>query len=368
MDAVVDKDLLMAVLNELALAKRGNVEVYSDMLGIPLMNLDLEKERIVSVANAQDFDAVMPGLKSKLNDVLAADLPDYGDLKEALYSSLLVPPDNLNELMAEIRKSEKRKSDPYRYPKQESFAIDTNIAYRRLFSRLMYHGEGCGISDFDPSKVQVLLPDLVSQEMVEKAGKYSQFDIESLKRAVHNPNTVGGFVNCSMKGARKALNAQAEEGVLEEHYNLWRVAGGTFVVDKEQRDAEIARALGTHAGEQKMDILFLTADDKARAQTYAAKLPTLLIKYPSEIPSELPYDPWLLVEFLHDTAIYFGSISLKPVGIRIMGEWKGKSTTDYRAERLKLMAEDGSAVIESLKRDIKIIQGIHSKVDLKALR
>ena len=368
MDSVVGKDLLMAVLNELVLAKRGNIEVYSDILGISLMNLDLEKEEIVSVANWNDFDSVLPGLRSKLSDIMAADLPDYNDLKEALYSSLLVPPENLNELMVEIRKSQKRKSDPYRYPKQESFAIDTNIAYRRLFSRLLYHSEGCGISDFDPTKVQVLLSELVEQEMVEKAGKYSQFDIESLKKAVRIPATVGGLVNCSTKGARKALNAQAEEGVLEEHYNLWRVAGGTYVADKEQRDGEIARALGGYSGEQRMDLLFLTADDKARVQTYAAKLPTLLIKYPPEIPSQLPYDPWLLVEFLHDVAVYFGSISLKPVGIRIMGEWKGKSTADYRAEKLRLMAEDGSDLIDSLKRDIKIIQGIQSKVDLKTMK
>jgi hypothetical protein len=358
----------MAVLNELTLAKRGKVEVHSDILGIPLMNLDLENGKIVSVANGHDFDAVLPGIRSRLNDLLASDLPDYHDLKEALYSSLLVPPENLNELMAEIRKSEKMRSDPYRFPKQESFAIDTNIAYRRLFSRLLYHSEGCGISDFDPTKVQVLLSDLVEQEMIEKAGKYSQSDIESLKRAVHTPSSVSGLVNCSMKGARKALNAQAEEGVLEEHYNLWRVAGGTYVADKEERDGEIARALAVHSEEQRMNVLFLTADDKARVQTYAAKLPTLLIKYPSEIPSQLSYDPWLLVEFLHDAAVYFGSLSLRPVGVRIMGEWRGKSTTDYRAERLRLTAEDGSTLIESIKRDIRIVQGIQSKIDLKAMR
>jgi hypothetical protein len=368
MDATVGKDLLMAVLNELTLAKRGNVEVRSDMLGITLMNLDLERGRVLSVATLGDFDAVLPSMRAKLNDVLAADLPDYNDLKEALYSSLLVPPENLNELIAEIRKASRRRNDPYRFPKQESFAIDTNIAYRRLFSRLMFHAEGCGVSDLDPTKVQVLLSDLVAQEMVEKAGKYTVFDIESLKKAVKNPALIGTFVNCSVKSARKALNAQAEEGILEEHYNLWRVAGGTFVQDKEVRDGEIARALSAHAGEQRMDLLFLTTDDKARVQTYAAKLPTLLIKYPAEIPAEVPFDPWLLVEFLHDLAVYFGSISLKPAGLRILGEWKGKSSADYRAERLRFMAEDGSGLIESLKRDIRIIQGIRSKVDLKEIK
>jgi len=156
--------------------------------------------------------------------------------------------------------------------------------------------------------------------------------------------------------------------VLEEHYNLWRVAGGTFVMDKDQRDREIDRALGAHTSEQRMDRLFLTADDEAGVQTYAAKLPTLLIKYPSEIPSQLPYDPWFLVEFLHDVAVYFGSISLKPVGIRIMGEWRGKSTSDYRSEKLRLIAEDGPPLIESLKRDARFVRDIGSKVELKSVR
>jgi hypothetical protein len=364
---IVGKDLLMAVLNELTLAKRDNVEVRSDMLGITLMKLDLEKGRAVRVAAPGDFDAVLPSMRSKLSDVLAADLPDHNDLKEALYSSLLVPPENLNELLAEMRKASARRKDPYRFPKQQSFAVDTNIAYRRLFSRLIFHADGCGVGDLDPARVQVLLPDLVAEEMVQKAGKYSVFDIESLRRAVKNPALIGTFVNCSVKSARKALNAQAEEGILEERYNLWKVGGGTFVEDKEVRDGEIARALSTHAGEQRMDILFLTTDDKARAQTYAAKLPTLLIKYPAEIPAVVPFDPWLMVEFLHDLAVYFGSITLKPAGLRILGEWKGKSTADYRAQRLRFMAEDGSALIELLKRDIRIVQGIQARVDLKEM-
>jgi hypothetical protein len=103
-------------------------------------------------------------------------------------------------------------------------------------------------------------------------------------------------------------------------------------------------------------------------QTYAAKLPTLLIRYPSDIPNHLPFDPWLVVEFLHDLAVYFGSISIKPVGIRILGEWRGKSTADYRAEKVKLLAEEGSTLIESLKRDIRIVLEIQSKVDLKAMK
>ncbi len=358
----------MAVLNEPILAKKHVVEVHSDMLGISLMSLDLEKGEIVGVATPGDFDPVIPSMRSKLNDTLAADLPDHNDLKEALYSSLLVPPENLNELLDEIWKASRKRKGPYRFPKRESFAIDTNIAYRRLFSRLMYHANGCGTSDLDPARVQVLLADLVAQEMVEKAAKYTIFDIESLKRVVKNPALMGTFVNCSMKSARKALNAQAEEGVLEEHYNLWRVAGGTFVEDKEVRDGEIARAISAHGGEQRMDILFLTTDDKARVQTYAAKLPTLLIRYPPEIPAEVPFDPWLLVEFLHDLAVYFGSISLRPVGLMILGEWKGKTSADYRAERLRLVAEDGSALIESLRRDIRIVQGIQSKVDLKEIK
>jgi hypothetical protein len=56
------------------------------------------------------------------------------------------------------------------------------------------------------------------------------------------------------------------------------------------------------------------------------------------------------------------------VGIRILGEWRGKSTADYRAEKVKLLAEEGSTLIESLKRDIRIVLEIQSKVDLKAMK
>ena len=51
--------MLMAVLNEPILAKKHVVEVHSDMLGISLMSLDLEKGEIVGVATPGDFDSVI---------------------------------------------------------------------------------------------------------------------------------------------------------------------------------------------------------------------------------------------------------------------------------------------------------------------
>lgn len=63
-----------------------------------------------------------------------------------------------------------------------------------------------------------------------------------------------------------------------------------------------------------------------------------------------------------------GHAPLKPAGLRRLGEWKGKSSADYRAQRLRFMAEDGSALMESFERDIRTIHGIRSKVNLKEIR
>jgi len=92
MESVVGKDMLMAVLNELARANRGSVEVYSDLLGISLMKLDLAQGEIVSVADWNDFNVVLPGLRAKLklNRLIAATLTIAFRL--ALGSSVKSPP------------------------------------------------------------------------------------------------------------------------------------------------------------------------------------------------------------------------------------------------------------------------------------
>jgi hypothetical protein len=359
----------MAVLNEAVLHGRPSITVASTLLDIELVGVNLEAQQIDFIAQQRDFDAVLPEIQSKLGEqALIVDLPTYMDLRDAFQSSLLLPPDNLSDLIAELKKVDARRRDPFRYPKQLTFAIDTNILYDRLLSRLLLTSEGCGIKDYAPENVQILLSSLVEEEASLKVGrKYSGYDIDALKKALRNPRAAQNLLNCVYKDGRKALNAQAEIAAIKERYNLWQVAGGEFTEDKERRDAEILKALARHAADQRMDLLFITADDKARTHALTHKVPSLHLRYGYEIPRIVPYDPYLFVELLYDLAIVFANLSFKGLGLRVQGDWPGKSVDDYRLERLKLVSEEGSSLTEWLERDHRVITKLRQKVELKTL-
>jgi hypothetical protein len=365
----VQKDFLMAVLNEAVMQGRPSIAVTSNLLDIELVGANLESGQIDFIAQQSDFDAVLPEIQSRLGDQsLIADLPTYTDLRDAFQSSLLLPPENLSELIAEMKKVDVRRKDPFRYPKQLTFAVDTNILYDRLLSRLLLTSEGCGIKDYSPDNIQILLASLVEEEASLKVGrKYSGYDIDALKKALRNPKAAGALLNCVYKDGRKALNAQAEIAAIKERYNLWQVAGGEFTEDKERRDAEILKALAKHAANQGMDLLFITADDKARTHALTYKVPSIHLKYGYEVPRLVPFDPYLFVELLYDLAIVFATISFKGLGLRVLGDWSGKNVNDYRLEKVKLVSEEGSSFAEWLEKDYRVISRLQQKIEVKEL-
>lgn len=188
---------------------------------------------------------------------------------------LLVPPINLEEMMKDIRGMEKRRSCPSRYPRQMCLALDTNIAYKHPFSRLSIGSESCGIRDDSPTRIQLLITDLVEMEVSEKVNrKYRQPEIEQFK----SPKLVGNLMNCYYKDDRKALNAQAELSALRELHATWEVTKGAWTENKEKRDMEILRTPAKHPQMESMDVLFISSEDKATAAARAVKVPIMVIR------------------------------------------------------------------------------------------
>jgi hypothetical protein len=364
-----DKDFLTAVLNEARLAGKGNIVVRSDLLDLDLMAVDLDQRTVQWVVRDRDYDAALAQVARALSEGLAQDLPTFLDLREVLQSSMFLPPTNLSELMAEVYRSNDRKKDPYRFPKQMCFGVDTNLLYRRLFSRLLLAGSGCGVRRFDPDQVQVLIPSLAEEELSRRIGrKYDRRDVEELRRAFRDRSVADDMFNCLYKSGRKAMNGQTEVALMKERYNCWSVQGGAFDDDKELRDDEMLRAVAEEVSEQRLEMLFLTNDDKTRAHANAHRVPSLLISYPYEVPASLNFDPWLLTELLYDLSLLHVSISLKGTGVRIRGEWMGKTVDDYRHERLRITAPEDSALGRSLARDHRIISTIKNKFPWRELR
>jgi hypothetical protein len=91
------------------------------------------------------------------------------------------------------------------------------------------------------------------------------------------------------------------------------------------------------------------------------------LKYPLDIPEKLKIDHWLLVELLYDLSLVFATISLKGLGITIMGDWAGKSTDEYYKERLKLVIDDSSSLRGILERDHRIVSRLERTVDLRRI-
>lgn len=357
MELVAHKNFLMAVINEAILHDRPRVTLKSDMIHCELFEIDCQNARLSRIINRSEMEEKIDRLKQKLTaGSLRQELPDYSDLKDSLQSSLLMPPENLHELIKELEDIERRKLDPYRFPRQKLLAIDTNIAYNRLLSRMILLMDGGPLGRINPSSIQIIVPSLVEEEITNSVShKYRPQDISALERELRYKEA-GSYINCLLKRGRKAMNAQTEINILRELYSVLTVRGGKFLDDKERRDEEIIRTISQHASDQKCDVLFLTADDKARAHAYSARVPSLLLKYPHEVPTSLNFDPWLLPEFLYDLAISFGILSLKGLGVKIQGVWGGKNADHYLKEMLRFVIEDGSALADHLKRDYNVLK------------
>ncbi|KAF5068206.1 hypothetical protein DSECCO2_245750 [anaerobic digester metagenome] len=358
----VDKEFITVVLNEAMMAGKGNLIVRSDLLDVDLLALDLDRQAVQWVARERDYDEAYAKVAASLGEQLVRDLPTFLDLREALQSSLFMPPTNLDALMTEIYRLNERRGDPYRFPRQMCFGVDTNLLYRRLFSRLLLAGRGCNVRSFDPQKVQVLIPSMVEEELSRRVGrKYDRRDVEELRRAVRDRSVADDLFNCLNKNGRKALNGQAEVVAMKQSYNCWSAQGGAFVEDREARDDEMLRSVASEMFEQRVDVLFLTNDDKTRAHANAHKVPSLLISYPYEVPSTMAYDPWLMTELLYDLSILHTSLTLKGTGIRVKGEWMGKNVDDYKNERVRVSVPDGSVLSERLARDLRVISAIKGR-------
>jgi hypothetical protein len=363
MELVAPKSFLVAVLNEGKLHGRTGISFNSVFMDLDMVELDIGKGRIDSLVTAESYQKAFSEVQNRIGDpIMSKEVPAYSDFKEALQASLLLPPDNLAEVMKELRLIESHRIQPSRFPKQTCVAIDTNIAYYRLFSRLLITSEACGVPDYDPSSIQILIAELVEQEISEKCGrKYRENELDVLRKGFHNPRLLTNLMNSCTKDGRKALNAQAELSVIRQKYNTWDVSGGQWNEDKEKRDQEIIGSLAAHARSEDLDILFLSADDKASSAAKAFKLPIMVLRYPYDVPRTIAYDPWLVAELLYDLSLIHGIISIRGLGVKVFGDWAGKTAEDYRQEKIKIVLEESSALNDDLTRDWKILERIRSE-------
>ncbi|MEI6796677.1 MAG: hypothetical protein WCK39_07415 [Methanomassiliicoccales archaeon] len=365
MEMEVEKPFLMAVMNEAFRHGDEYLTISSPLLDADLLRISLRDFQVELLCTRDSLHLAADRLNLRLNDGLSGgdrggrdDIPDFNDLRDALCSSLVLPPENLSELVARVQQMEAKRDDPRLFrndPRQDCFAIDTNIAYLRLMSRLHADSHACKLRNFDPSKVQVVLSGLVSEEIAAGVGrKYSASDVERWKRAMANPRLAAGMANITLKKGRKAQNAQAEIFRIRERYAFWEIPSNKFDVDKEKRDHDLLSSLRDAMAGRHWNIIFLSADDKAAESAASYGVAALPIKYPPDVPVRMQAGPWRTLELLHDLSIVFVMLQFKGLGVRVHGDWTGKRGEQYKEEMLKLVIDDQAKVAEDLQKDKRI--------------
>ena len=358
---IVAKDFLMAVVNEARLHRLPSLTVRSILLDLDLLSIDLVKNEVHILAGQKEFHDALAPIRSKGPSEAIDDLPNYEDLRTAVWHTIRLPDEVIRPICDEINEAAKQRKDPYRYPMQTAFAIDTNIAYHRLLTRMFLRSDVLERIGLRPRDVQIIVSNLVEEEISRSiARKYSRSDIADLQHAIRDQVLVRGMSNICYKKGRKALNAQAEIDVLGRTASLWRVGGGRAREDKESLDDEIVRSLAEHSSDQRLEVIFLTGDDKCRAHAFSHKLPSILVEFPKEIPRVMSFDPWLLVEMLYDLSLNFVGLHLVELDLKIIGDWSGKSAEDYHAEKVKLVIAPESPVEVRLKQDLEIVRRLQS--------
>ena len=114
------------------------------------------------------------------------------------------------------------------------------------------------------------------------------------------------------------------------------------------------------AREKEYDVLFITADQDMAFHAQNAEIPVEILTLPFDVPSDADITPWQTTNLLYDLAITFGVIELPEAHVTLFGEWKGKTSSDYTNENLKLTIDQGARIEEALMRDLKIVKAIAS--------
>ena len=69
-----------------------------------------------------------------------------------------------------------------------------------------------------------------------------------------------------------------------------------------------------------------------------------------------------LPALIHDMAVLFGVLVMEPFDIHIWGEWAGKTSADYEAERVRIEMESKTPIVDLLSRDVEIGQALFKEM------
>ncbi len=357
---IVDKDHLIAVMNEVCMDSRfERFTVKEDFYGQRLFDVDCKDMSLNRIADRDDFNAIRSDFMMGVDTMHHSECPGHEHLRSALHSSLVLPPENLDEVVDRINESITKSRKRLGFTGQRAVSIDSNLAYKRLLSRLLLERGRFGITEDNPKDLMVTLSKVSIREI--SSASNSKLDRRrnpgALRRALPGRCFADHLANRPTLRAVSALNALAEHASIRDAFTYYEVDEGMpEVFDSEKADEYIVRELVGHFRKGQMDQTFLTADDSMSSLLYGERMDHIVVRYPKEVPRSLTATPWLVRELLYDLSLSFRCIRIDGTGVSIMGVWDGKTSTDFIDEKVCVAISDGSRIGEHLERDFRILR------------
>lgn len=334
-ELIVKREELMILLNNLY--KRQEKAIIScPLLKADLLELDPMDGELTRLTDN-------PKYHHKLQNYVLenGEHPHYGELKQCLSSSGVLPYKNIDEFK-EILKKSTRSYDSVIGRHRAILALDTNMFYRGFPTLLKNLEKELGMQ---ASSCYCITPYPVLRE-IEKgiADKYDNDDIERAKSA-YEPEVadlLNEFRYQHTFHTRFSKMANASLNKYEERPTHERTQERSIPNDSEKVDQAIVDELQHFAQDKGGTVVFVTSDrdmyDRCRNKS---DVECIILEMRKDIPKKLKASPHRIEDMLLDLALLFGVIKIGKVGY-LFGEYRGKTAPTY--------TDEGKLVVSNLHR------------------
>ena len=371
---IVGKDFLTAVINEICMDGRfDRFSVKEDFYDLRLLDVRCSDMGVERIVDRDEFNSARSQVALAVDPRHHTELPGHEDLRSSLHSSLLLPPENMDEVVGSINEAITASRRRHQFKGQMAISIDSNLAYKRLLSRLFLEKGRFGLEYDNPKDLMVPISKVSVRELSSASNHKldKQKNPTGFKRSLPGRCFTDHLINRPTLRSVKALNALAEHGNIRDIFTYYEVDEDMpDVFDSGKADEYIVRELSSYFKKGQMDMTFLTADDSMSSLLDGERMDYLIVRYPNEVPSRLTGTPWLVRELLYDLCLNFRCIRFEGTGVSLMSVWDGKTSSDYLDERICVNLAEGSRIGEELSRDFRILKRFQDSktIDLKRLR
>jgi len=356
-ELVMTRQELQILTNSLYTGEKRYIHVSYPFYELELFTLDINRPELTHIVRPDAMDWARSSRKPLDRSVSADELPSFSDLRNCLLSSGFLGYKNEAEVARKLVDLRDEARDPNKRPRPVFVALDTNILYNRFLSRHFPMRDESRGSSVDASDFRYVLSEIVQMEIDSKiTHKYSREEIHGLSSVLAHPELVRELANASGRRERAAKLAFNEMNHLLTELKALRIKG-TPVRGKERNDIEIAQSYKRWARGGDYDVFLLTADEDMVNHARTSELMTLQLELPYDVPEHARINPWKMSDLLYDIAIAFGAVALDNPGIILLGEWGGKSSSDYQGERVKVRMADEKAYPE-VARQLEICRKV----------